>query len=50
MPFLFLMIMIEEDDQHTVLDDGLLAGLLLDVHVGGHWLPASAENAVEALG
>ena len=50
MPFLFLMIMIEEDDQHTVLDDGLLAGLLLDVHVGGHRLPASAENAVEALG
>ena len=41
---------LEEGDQHTVLDDGLLAGLLLDVHVGGHRLPASAENAVEALG
>ena len=41
---------LEEDDQHTVLDDGLLAGFLLDVHVGGHRLPASAENAVEALG
>ena len=35
---------LEEDDQHTVLDDGLLAGLLLDVHVGGHRLPAGAEN------
>ena len=41
---------LEEDDQHTVLDDGLLAGFLLDVHVGGHRLPAGAENAVEALG
>ena len=41
---------LEKDDQHTVLDDGLLAGFLLDVHVGGHRLPAGAENAVEALG
>ena len=42
--------MLEEDDKHTVLDDGLLAGLLLHVHVGGDGLPASAEHAVEALG
>ena len=32
------------DEDLTVLDDRLLAGLLLKVHVCIHRLPASAEN------
>merc|ERR1712203_1045542 len=38
------------DRGSSVLDDRLLAGLLLKVHVCIHRLPASAENLVEALG
>ena len=39
-----MTLLIKKDGELTVLDDGLLAGLLLHVHVGGHRLPASAEN------
>ena len=34
----------DSDEDLTVLDDRLLAGLLLKVHVCIHRLPASAEN------
>ena len=39
-----MMTMIKINNHATVLDDRLLARLLVNVHIGGHRLPTGAED------